>query len=55
EEVAKLYIDKFKSVKHAIFAIISKIDDSEDIDKVLSKFNGNIKEALKYSMALGDI
>jgi len=55
EEVAKLYIDKFKSVKHAIFAIISKIDDSEEIDKVLNKFNGNIREALKFSMTSGDL
>ncbi|WP_264229968.1 hypothetical protein [Acholeplasma laidlawii] len=36
-DVAKVYIDKFKSVKHAIFAIISKFDNIEEINEVLNK------------------
>jgi len=52
-DVAKIYIEKFKSVKHAIFAIISKIDDMDEIDTVLQQFNGNIREALKHSMSIG--
>jgi len=52
-DVATIYIEKFKSVKHAIFAIISKIDNIDEIDAVLDKYNGNIREALKHSMSFG--
>lgn len=52
-DVAKVYIDKFKSVKHAIFAIISKLDNIEEINEVLNKYNGNIREALKHSISFG--
>lgn len=47
KEEAKRYLDKFKAVKIAIFAIISGIEDEVKIKELLSKSNGNIRKALK--------
>lgn len=47
KEEAKRYLDKFKAVKIAIFAIISGIDEEAKIKELLSKSNGNIRKALK--------
>jgi N-acetylmuramic acid 6-phosphate etherase len=46
-EVAQEYLDKFGSVKHAIFAILSNIDDVDEIERILQEYNGNIRESLK--------
>ena len=40
-------LKKFNSVKYAIFGIMSQIDDKNQIEKILSKHNGNIRESLK--------
>lgn len=47
KEEAKKYLDKFKAVKIAIFAIISGIDEEAKIKELLTKSNGNIRKALK--------
>jgi N-acetylmuramic acid 6-phosphate etherase len=47
KEEAKRYLDKFKAVKIAIFAIISGIDEEAKIKELLTKSNGNIRKALK--------
>jgi len=47
EKVAKEYLDKYKSVKYAIFAILSKIEDRDKIEEILNEYNGNIRESLK--------
>jgi len=46
-EVAEAYLDKFNSVKYAIFSILSEIDDLDEIEAILTKYNGNIRESLK--------
>ncbi len=47
EDVAKEYLDKYKSVKYAIFAILSKIEDRDKIEEILNEYHGNIREGLK--------
>lgn len=47
DEVAKKYLDKYDSVKLAIFAILSQIEDVDQINNILSEVNGNIREGLK--------
>src|SRR5690554_1198048 len=48
DTVAKTYLDKYKKVKYAIFAIMSKQEDINEIIKILDEENsGNIREALK--------
>lgn len=47
--VAKVYLERYNSVKHAIFAIMSGIEDTVEIDKILEMNQGNIRESLnKY-------
>ncbi len=46
-DVAKQYLNKYNSVKHAIFSIISGVNDVDEIKELLNKSNGNIREALK--------
>ncbi|MFP4478040.1 MAG: N-acetylmuramic acid 6-phosphate etherase [Candidatus Izemoplasmatales bacterium] len=46
-QVADEYLEKYKSVKYAIFAILSEIDDKEEIERILVKHHGNIRESLK--------
>lgn len=52
-DVVKVYIDKFKFVKYVIFVIILKLDNIEEINEVLNKYNGNIREVLKYFILFG--
>ena len=40
-------IDKFGSVKKALFSILSGIDDVEKVTKLLDKYHGHIRNALK--------
>lgn len=44
---AQVYIDKYKSVKKSLFAILTGIKDNDYIDKVLESNHGNIRDALK--------
>lgn len=47
--VARTYLQKYNSVKHAIFAIMSGIEDLDEIDEILDENKGNIRESLnKY-------
>ncbi|MBN3490758.1 N-acetylmuramic acid 6-phosphate etherase [Acholeplasma equirhinis] len=47
EKTAVAYLERFKSVKHAVISILGKIDEVEMIDELLRQNNGNIKEALR--------
>ena len=47
EKTAYAYLKKYNSVKYAIFGIMARIDDKDQIEKILSKHNGNIRESLK--------
>ncbi|MGD9910108.1 MAG: N-acetylmuramic acid 6-phosphate etherase [Candidatus Izemoplasmatales bacterium] len=44
---AELYLEKYNSVKYAIFAILSKVADSDKIKEILDENHGNIRESLK--------
>lgn len=46
-EIALDYLKKYNSVKYAIFAIMSKIEDKEKISELLERNHGNIRESLK--------
>lgn len=46
-EEAQIYIDKYKSVKKSLFAILSGIEDIKEVDAILDRNYGNIREALK--------
>ena len=46
-EVATEYLDRYKSVKYAIFALLSGIEDFKEIKSILSEHNGNVRESLK--------
>jgi N-acetylmuramic acid 6-phosphate etherase len=46
EEEAQIYIDKYKSVKKAIFAIITGLEDEQVIDNYLSKENGHLRKSI---------
>lgn len=46
-DIATEYLDKYDSVKYAIFAILSKIESKEKITEILEEHNGNIRESLK--------
>ncbi len=47
EEVAEAYLNKYHSVKYAIFGIMSHIEDKNQIKAMLDEHNGNIRESLK--------
>jgi N-acetylmuramic acid 6-phosphate etherase len=47
EEVAEAYLNKYHSVKYAIFGIMSNIEDKNQIKAMLDEHNGNIRESLK--------
>lgn len=49
-KVAQKYLDKYGSVKFAIFAIMSKIEDPQKIEELLDEHHGNIRESLKYNV-----
>lgn len=46
QETAKSYLDKFGSVKKAIFAIMSNLNSEVEIENILNKNNGNIRLSL---------
>ena len=46
-EEAQTYIDKYKSVKKSLFAILSGIEDVKEVDAILDRNYGNIRDALK--------
>ena len=46
-KVAEEYLEKYGSVKYAIFAILSKIERKEKIEEILQQHSGNIRESLK--------
>jgi len=45
--VVNEYLDKYQSVKYAIFAIMSEIEDLSRIKEMLDNNHGNIRESLK--------
>ncbi|PKK99830.1 MAG: N-acetylmuramic acid 6-phosphate etherase [Tenericutes bacterium HGW-Tenericutes-2] len=47
QEVAEEYLNRYNSVKYAIFGIISKVEDRKKIEELLDEHNGNIRESLK--------
>jgi N-acetylmuramic acid 6-phosphate etherase len=47
EKIAETYLDKHKSVKYAIFGIMSEIEDPSIIKTLLEENQGNIRESLK--------
>ncbi|MFA5474177.1 MAG: N-acetylmuramic acid 6-phosphate etherase [Acholeplasmataceae bacterium] len=49
EKIAQRYLDRYGSVKHAIFAIMSKIEEPTKIKELLDQHHGNIRESLKYN------
>ena len=46
-EEASLLLDKYGSMKYAIFSKLSGIEDIEEIKRLLSLTKGNIRESLK--------
>lgn len=48
-KTAEKYLNKYGSVKFAIFAIMSKVEDPKKIEELLDKHRGNIRESLKYN------
>jgi N-acetylmuramic acid 6-phosphate etherase len=49
-DIAQKYLDKYGSVKYAIFAIMSKVEDPSKIKELLDQHHGNIRESLKYNV-----
>lgn len=47
KETAEYYLKKYRSVKFAIFGIMSKIEDEDMIKSILREHKGNIRESLK--------
>lgn len=47
KKTALHYLKKYDSVKYAIFAIMSKIEDEKKIASILAENKGNIRESLK--------
>ncbi len=48
-EIAIEYLEKYKSVKYAIFSIMSKVEDKKKIEDILTEYHGNIRESLKHN------
>ncbi|MDD4077374.1 MAG: N-acetylmuramic acid 6-phosphate etherase [Bacilli bacterium] len=46
-EAAKKYIDKFKTVKKALFSLLSGIESIEEVESYLNQTKGNIRKALE--------
>lgn len=44
---AEKHLDKYSSVKYAIFSIMSKIEEKDKIKHILEEHDGNIRESLK--------
>ena len=47
QEIAQQYLNKYNSVKFAIFSIMSKIEDKAKIEGILQEHQGNIRESLE--------
>lgn len=47
-ETAEQYLDKYQSVKNAIFSILSDVDDVQRVKEILQENHGNIRESLKH-------
>lgn len=47
KDEAREKLDKYKSVKVAIFSILTGIEDKKEMNKILNKHHGKIREALK--------
>ena len=47
KETAKKYLEKYDSVKHAIFAIMSNIEEINEIEKILNNNKGNIRKSIQ--------
>ena len=45
-ETAEKYIEKFKSAKMAVYAIMTKTEDEETIKQILKENNNNLRKAL---------
>lgn len=50
EDTATRYLDKYKSVKNAIFAIMSNIDNESEVQKILDDNKGNIRKSLSATL-----
>ncbi|VEU82801.1 N-acetylmuramic acid 6-phosphate etherase [Acholeplasma hippikon] len=50
DDVAQANLQKYGSVKQSIFAIISKIESIDEINRILDMHHGNIREAIKYTL-----
>jgi len=46
-EITEKYLSKYQSVKYAIFAILSEVEDHQKIKEILDSHQGNIRESLK--------
>ncbi|HHU55197.1 MAG TPA: N-acetylmuramic acid 6-phosphate etherase [Acholeplasmataceae bacterium] len=46
-EEAQKYIDKFGTVKKSIFAILSGIENKEEVERILNEHKGHLRNALK--------
>lgn len=49
KEIAIEYLEKYNSVKYAIFSILSNIEDKKRIEEILKEHQGNIRESLKHN------
>lgn len=49
-ETAVRYLNKYNSVKNAIFAIMSNIEDEDEINKILDENKGNIRKSLSQGL-----
>lgn len=47
EEQAKIYYDRFHSVKKAIFSLLSKIEDAASVEHYLNEAKGHLRHALE--------
>lgn len=46
KQTAQEHLDKYQSVKHSIFAIMSNIDEVNEIDNILNANNGSIRKSI---------
>ena len=47
EDEAKMRLEKYKTVKKALFSLLSGIEDINEIDRLLDKYKGQIRKALE--------
>lgn len=46
-EEAKIRLDKYKSIKAVIISYLTKIDDVDEINNLITKYNGNINKIIE--------